>query len=66
MTSQPLHDGQLEHSEDEYVLNAAQMEFMINIEAAADGAGHQDDYEFFDDLVASDEWQLVFGDINWD
>lgn len=51
---------------DEFSLNAAQMAFMINIEPAAERADHADDYDFFDRLVASDEWQHLFGAMSWD
>lgn len=52
--------------DDSFTLNAAQMTFMINIDAAAEQADRADDFAFFDDLVASDAWKQLFGDTSWD
>ena len=52
--------------EDDFTLNAAQMMFMINVDAAAEKADKEEDYQFFGDLTASDEWKRLFKDMSWD
>jgi hypothetical protein len=42
------------------------MVFMINVDAAAEIADQADNYRFFDELVASEEWKRLFGDMSWD
>ena len=66
VTTQPMSDHAYEPVEDDFTLNAAQMEFMINVEVAVDEADRQDNDTFFDALVASDAWQMLFGDMSWD
>lgn len=51
---------------DDFTLNAEQMAFMDSIEAAAEVADKEDDYAFFDALVASQEWRALFGAMGWD
>lgn len=51
---------------DDWTLNAAQMAFMVNAEAAAELADQDNDYDFFDGIVASEEWKHLFGDMSWD
>ena len=66
MTSRfPTKEG-TRQAEDDFTLNTAQMTFMINIDAAAEQADQNDDFAFFDELVASDGWRQLFGDMSWD
>ncbi|MCI0712695.1 MAG: hypothetical protein L0154_21245 [Chloroflexi bacterium] len=66
MASQPKPEQPARQTEDEFTLNAAQMVFMINIDAAAEQADQADDYDFFDNLVKSEEWKSLFDDMSWD
>ncbi|MCI0714528.1 MAG: hypothetical protein L0154_30520 [Chloroflexi bacterium] len=66
MSSQPRTEQTTGQIKDDFVLNAAQMEFMINIDAAAEQADQEGNYDFFDDVVASEEWKSLFGDMSWD
>jgi hypothetical protein len=56
----------IEQVNEDFSLNAAQMEFMINIEAAAEQAEQEDNYTFFDEVLDSQEWQTLFGKMSWD
>lgn len=51
---------------DDWTLTAAQMAFMINVEAAAELAYQNDDNAFFDSIVETEEWKEIFGDMSWD
>jgi hypothetical protein len=53
-------------SEHDFSLNAAQMEFMLRTHNAAEIADANNDNAFFDTLVASDEWAVLFGSMSWD
>jgi hypothetical protein len=64
--AQELKHGQFEEDLDDFRLSAEQMVFMINIDTAAELADKEDNYTFFDELVASDEWKKLFGEISWD
>lgn len=65
--TQPIErrDQELD-AEADFNLNAAQMEFMLRIHNAAETADAADDFEFFRQLVKSDEWQQLFPDFGWD
>lgn len=52
--------------EDDFSLNAAQMEFMLRVHNAAEQADANEDYAFFDAIVASEDWKRLFGDMSWD
>jgi hypothetical protein len=64
--AQEIKHEQFEQNVDDFRLSAEQMVFMINIDAAAELADQSDDYEFFDNLTASDEWKQLFGEMSWD
>lgn len=52
--------------EDDFSLNAAQMVFMMNAEAAIEKAEAEDDDQFFYDLADSPEYKALFGDMSID
>ena len=52
--------------QDDFSLNAAQMEFMLRIHNAAEVADAAENYEFFDGVVASEEWKNLFAEMSWD
>lgn len=52
--------------DDDFILNAAQMQFMINAHNAAEAAYATEDWAIIDEITASDEWQRLFGDMSWD
>ncbi|MGB1286856.1 MAG: hypothetical protein ACPG7F_10015 [Aggregatilineales bacterium] len=66
MVSQPIIKKDDEQKEDNFILDAAQMTFMLNIDAAAEQADKAGDYDFFDELVASTDWENLFGEMSWD
>lgn len=64
MTEMPAHP-QIAVSDD-FTLSAAQMVFMINAENAIKQAEIDGDESFFVELVASDEYRALFGDMSID
>jgi hypothetical protein len=66
VATETLRQPLIEEAEAEFTLNAAQMAFMLNIEAAAEQADQGDDDAFFSSLVATDQWISLFGDMSWD
>jgi len=66
MSSQSAREHSIEHQHEDYVMNIAQLEFMINIDSAAEHADEVDDFAFFDEVVASEAWQQLFGKMSWD
>lgn len=66
MKANTTQQASTDMQEESFILNTKQMEFMLNVEAAAERADRDDDFAFFDELVASDEWRERFGDMNWD
>lgn len=64
--AQELKHEALNTEEDDFRLSAEQMVFMINVDAAAEIADEHDDYAFFDELVSSEEWKMLFGKMSWD
>ena len=66
MIERPLSDTTQAQSDDDFTLNTAQMVFMININPAAEKADQEDNFSFFDDIIASAEWKNLFGEMSWD
>lgn len=66
MTEQTATNQSIEQAGEDFTLNAAQMEFMINVDLAAERADQADDYAFFDELVESEKWEALFGTMSWD
>lgn len=66
MATQPITNPVTQADIEDFTLTAAQIAFMINIDAAAERADAADDYDFFDGVVASDAWRGLFGDMSWD
>jgi hypothetical protein len=64
--AQEIKHEELQQNADDFRLSAEQMVFMINIDAAAELADKANDYEFFDKLVASEEWKGLFSTLSWD
>ncbi len=52
--------------DDEFTLNAAQMQFMINAHNAAEAAYATQEWGVIDEITASNEWRQLFGDMSWD
>lgn len=52
--------------DNDFTLNAAQMQFMINAHNAAETAYAARDWTFMDDIMATGEWQQLFGAMSWD
>ncbi len=52
--------------DDDFTLNAAQMQFMINAHNAAEAAYAAQDWAVIDEITASAEWRQLFGDMSWD
>jgi hypothetical protein len=52
--------------EDDFTLNAAQMQFMINAHNAAETAYASKDWTIIDEVTASEEWRQLFGEMSWD
>jgi hypothetical protein len=55
-----------EITDDDFTLNAAQMQFMINAHNAAEAAYENQDWTIIDEITASNEWRQLFGDMSWD
>lgn len=58
--------ARLETEDDDFTLNAAQMQFMINAHNAAEAAYASKDWTVIDEITSSDEWRQLFGDMSWD
>ncbi len=58
--------SETKETQDDFSLSAAQMEFLLRLHNAAEAADAAENYEFFDEITASDEWKMLFDTMNWD